>query len=1023
MRVTDAGGGAGTWQVELHAAVRDRRRRRSTCRRRSIVPPGGEADLVAVVRADAGARPARTTASSSSASGDVTRRVPYDFFVARPQLATRCSRGRSRSSSPATRAPARTAYSTYRCPTAPFGPAPDYFGPPMAESRARRSSTSRAERARRERRRRGRGGDARDRTSIPCFSARPTRTRSRATPARRSTSTPSRPTRTPTSARPERRSRSRRRSTSPSTRASDPFTRPPLAGRYVLRSWVNDVTPPSPAAHDARRRRPPDHRRARARRAVRASIRCRSRSATAASSSARRATTRSRVSPSSRCRARRGRCPQEHAGGPVSASDFQEAKNVNTVGDEIMPNTPFTPVKITGVVGPSLTWLSRRRTQCVSTTARARRRRELDAARPCRPLPRGRPHRRRRPRRRRRCLRRRRGERGARRPGSTSLHGVAVGRGGHARPHAARAVARSAGTSPSSPAPPAGSARRSRAASPPRLAAASCSRAARTACARSPRSSAASSRSATSPTATPSTRRRSRARAAPADPPAREQRRHPRPRRLPRRRARRLEQVLRTNYLGSVWCLRAFLPGARGGGAGRRRQHRLRRRDASRSRRRARTPPSKHAQLAFSRATAVELARSRHPRAHGQPGLRRDGGLPAGDGAAQPGPPPARDRAGVRRAARHRSDRPRPARDRSSRGGTAPFALAQALVAGPARPRPTGRSALPLAPAFAAGTSRSRRCTPQGHPARAPARSRCLALAAGEVEVVVELAAVRAGRSRLSTSPFASNSCRRSTSGSEPRVRRVARALEAVELERLQRVDRCDLVDDEARGPPSRVTRTISAMTISGCGMWWSVRSVPARSNEKSSNGSAVASPSTNVTLGSSAGALTGEREQLRARGRRRRPRGRAARARARASPAPVPDVERTLVAVAASTNALHAVAHSSLPHRARPDGGRAEAGSAVLASNRSGVDDDTAGSGGFTVDAADQLVVDGTGDSRMVLGENASPEQDDGSSERAARDRAGRRSRPSRPSRRRGSSSPATRTSVPVRSRRKPSA
>ncbi len=37
----------------------------------------------------------------------------------------------------------------------------------------------------------------------------------------------------------------------------------------------------------------------------------------------------------------------------------------------------------------------------------------------------------------------------------------------------------------------------------------------------------------------------------------------------------RIEQVIRTNYLGGVWCLRAFMPGARGRGPGRRRQRRL----------------------------------------------------------------------------------------------------------------------------------------------------------------------------------------------------------------------------------------------------------------------------------------------------------------------------------------------------------------------------------------------------------------------------------------------------------------
>ena len=63
VRVTDAGDGAGTWQVQLVP--------QSTSTGASLdlppalfVPPGGEADLVAVARGAPTLRPARTTASS-----------------------------------------------------------------------------------------------------------------------------------------------------------------------------------------------------------------------------------------------------------------------------------------------------------------------------------------------------------------------------------------------------------------------------------------------------------------------------------------------------------------------------------------------------------------------------------------------------------------------------------------------------------------------------------------------------------------------------------------------------------------------------------------------------------------------------------------------------------------------------------------------------------------------------------------------------------------------------------------------
>jgi Bacterial Ig domain len=53
----------------------------------------------------------------------------------------------------------------------------------------------------------------------------------------------------------------------------------------------------------------------------------------------------------------------------LSAADYQEAKNVNSLGDDILPNTAFRPVGITGVSGPALTWVSPAENQCVGRTA------------------------------------------------------------------------------------------------------------------------------------------------------------------------------------------------------------------------------------------------------------------------------------------------------------------------------------------------------------------------------------------------------------------------------------------------------------------------------------------------------------------------------------------------------------------------------------------------------------------------------------------------------------------------------
>ena len=62
------------------------------------------------------------------------------------------------------------------------------------------------------------------------------------------------------------------------------------------------------------------------------------------------------------------RIPKGRTPAIVSASDYQEAKNVNSVGDDILPNTAFRSVAITGVTGPALTWVMPSQNQCVDKT-------------------------------------------------------------------------------------------------------------------------------------------------------------------------------------------------------------------------------------------------------------------------------------------------------------------------------------------------------------------------------------------------------------------------------------------------------------------------------------------------------------------------------------------------------------------------------------------------------------------------------------------------------------------------------
>jgi hypothetical protein len=149
---------------------------------------------------------------------------------------------------------------------------------------------------------------------------------------------------------------------------SDPFTVRSLPGQYVLRSWVNDVRPP--------RIRLVTKRVAQGRPTIVARV-------TDAGAG---------VDPLSLVIAYRsvlvGAALYDPASGiaifPIpkaartfraghtravlSAADFQEAKNVNGVGSNILPNTAFRSVSITGVSGPAVSWVSPPANACVEKT-------------------------------------------------------------------------------------------------------------------------------------------------------------------------------------------------------------------------------------------------------------------------------------------------------------------------------------------------------------------------------------------------------------------------------------------------------------------------------------------------------------------------------------------------------------------------------------------------------------------------------------------------------------------------------
>src|SRR5205085_3941220 len=147
--------------------------------------------------------------------------------------------------------------------------------------------------------------------------------------------------------------------------ASDLFSGEPLPGRYMLRSWVNDVKPPTVKLLTTRVS------------TGRPTIAARVLDAGAG------------VDPLSLVIGYRRVLVGAAAYDPVSGlalfplpaqaprlvnartsttfvgSDFQETKNVNTTGSNIMPNTQFKTVKLRVVNGPAVDWLLPDPTGCV----------------------------------------------------------------------------------------------------------------------------------------------------------------------------------------------------------------------------------------------------------------------------------------------------------------------------------------------------------------------------------------------------------------------------------------------------------------------------------------------------------------------------------------------------------------------------------------------------------------------------------------------------------------------------------
>ena len=134
LAVTDANGGAGLWNASV--------RPQSSPAGVSVevpgivsIAPGGRVHIPVVAHAAADATPGDAYGFVVLQRGDVVRRVPYAFLVTRPGLANAPVTRLKQIQTGDTRGGGSRA-SAYRYPAAPFGPAPDYVGTPVREDGA-----------------------------------------------------------------------------------------------------------------------------------------------------------------------------------------------------------------------------------------------------------------------------------------------------------------------------------------------------------------------------------------------------------------------------------------------------------------------------------------------------------------------------------------------------------------------------------------------------------------------------------------------------------------------------------------------------------------------------------------------------------------------------------------------------------------------------------------------------------------------------------------------------------------------
>jgi minor extracellular serine protease Vpr len=363
LTLTDAGTGSGTWSVQLQPQSASAGANLNVSPA-VVVPPGGTVDLPVVAQASAGATAGDDYGFIVLRKGAITRRIPYLFLVTRPELESQTALPLKKFNVGGTLT-GTSKVGSYRFPTSPFGPAPDYFGPPQNEPGAEKLYVMHVS---------GPVANAgvaviaqssnslidpwflgsQDENDVQGYAGTPIGANSLDYTYRSDVEAAGAvfPI--------------EKRYYISVDSGADPYTGQSYAGQYILRSWSNDVTPPQ--------------------------MRFLTRVVTAGRPllAARVVDAGAGVDPLSLVVGYRRVLvlasyydpfsgialfglprqapviPRGKTSGAMQASDFQESKNVDQIGANILPNTSYSSFKIRAVARPTVTWLEPQTRSCTA---------------------------------------------------------------------------------------------------------------------------------------------------------------------------------------------------------------------------------------------------------------------------------------------------------------------------------------------------------------------------------------------------------------------------------------------------------------------------------------------------------------------------------------------------------------------------------------------------------------------------------------------------------------------------------